>query len=86
MTVPVGSELVVIVTPAALTVMARRFVTECNASSCSSKSWFVVPNVPLDGAPLISPMAESSVRPSGSGGVTNQVYGVAPPTPVSVVR
>ena len=34
----------------------------------------------------MSPVAESSVRPSGSEGVTNQVYGVTPPTPLSVVR
>lgn len=73
MTVPIGRDVVVIVSAAALTVSARRFEMECDAPSWSSKSWFVVPEVPVDGAPLISPVVASSVRPSGSGGVTNQV-------------
>lgn len=73
MTVPVGSDVVVIVSDAGLTISARIVVTDCNASSCSTKEWLVVPIVPADGEPVIAPVVESNVRPVGNGGVTNQV-------------
>ena len=73
MTVPVGRDVSVIVSDAALTVKARTLETDLNVPSCSSKTWFVVPLVPAEGEPLIFPVVASSVRPVGSGGVTSQV-------------
>lgn len=73
MTVPLGRDVVVIVSVAALTVNVRARVTEWNAPSCSWKSWLVVPKLPTDGEPLISPVVAFSTKPSGSAGVTSQV-------------
>ena len=73
MTVPVGRDVVVIVSAAALTVSARTRVTDWNVPSCSTKEWLVVPILPTDGEPVMVPVVAFKVRPVGSGGVTNQV-------------
>ena len=73
MTVPGGSDVVVMASAAALTMSVRTFVTDCNAASCTTKEWLVMPIVPADGEPVMAPVVASNVRPVGSGGVTNQV-------------
>jgi hypothetical protein len=73
LTVPVGSEVVVTASGAALIESVSTLVIDWNASSCSTKEWLVVAIVPADGKPVMAPVAESNLRPVGKGGVTDHV-------------
>ena len=85
MTVPVGSEAVVIASMAGTGRMVKVSVcwTVCEGAevSRSVNVWVVVACVV--GVPVIAPVSVSNERVAGSAGVTDHVYGSAPPEPLS---